>query len=309
MQLLAVNFHYIREEKPAQGIYPRSIGDLSSQLDKLGQYYEFISLTELCRMLKSQSYPAGKYCIITFDDNLKEQMQAYSYLEENNIPAVFFSTTLPYIEGKVHDVHKLHHIYTVYTDDEIAVTLQDMFQFDEVSFNEELLAKEYRYDTLLKKKIKFFLNFNLSSLQREQAIERLFSQVIKSKESFIADLYMGKDDLILLAEKNMLGSHTHSHRPLATLPDEEINIEISLADEFLHKLTGKKMKAISYPFGGPGAVNEQVVKIVEKYDYRIGFTMNRGLNNHQDFSNPLLLQRVDTNDAPGGKLASTEYCL
>jgi peptidoglycan/xylan/chitin deacetylase (PgdA/CDA1 family) len=309
MQLLAVNFHYIREEKPPQGIYPRSIQEFSDQLTEIGQYFDFLSLAELCQMQEENSYPEGKYCIITFDDNLKEQIRAYSYLEDNNIPAAFFSTTLPYIESKVHDVHKLHYIYSVYSDAEIALILQEMFCFDDFIFDESLLAKEYRYDTLLKKKIKFFLNFHLPPQQREQVIECLFSQSIISHESFIAELYMGLDDLCLLAEKKMLGSHTHSHHALSTLMAREIKNEIFKANDFLFGLTGKKIEAISYPFGGPGAVNKGVVKIVEQYGYKIGFTMNRGLNSQADFSEPLLLQRVDTNDAPGGKLASKEYCL
>ena len=159
MQLLAVNYHYIRDVKPSKGIYPRSIDEMAFQLDKLGQYYDFISQEELLKIVRSKKYPKGNYCVITFDDNLKEQMKAYEYLEKNSIPAIFFSTTLPYLAKDVHDVHKLHHIYTSYSDNDIAESLEKKFKFYDCQYNTDLLEKEYRYDTDLKKKIKFFLNF------------------------------------------------------------------------------------------------------------------------------------------------------
>ena len=91
MQLLAVNYHYIRDVKPSKGIYPRSIDEMAFQLDKLGQYYDFISQEELLKIVRSKKYPKGNYCVITFDDNLKEQMKAYEYLEKNSILKKYLS--------------------------------------------------------------------------------------------------------------------------------------------------------------------------------------------------------------------------
>jgi hypothetical protein len=38
-----------------------------------------------------------------------------------------------------------------------------------------------------------------------------------------------------------------------------------------------------------------------------GLTMVRGINNDDDIRARMMLRRVDTNDAPGGKLNSTEF--
>ena len=110
MQLLAVNFHYIRNKKPQQGIYPRSMQEFRCQVEELGRHYEFISQDDLIRMSESKLLSDSKFCVLTFDDNLKEQEVAFEYLKDNSIPAIFYSTTLPYLEGVVHDVHK-HIIY------------------------------------------------------------------------------------------------------------------------------------------------------------------------------------------------------
>jgi len=307
MQMLAVNFHYIRNEKPKEGIYPRSVNEFKYQIAELARHYEFLSLSELQKMISDGGKSKGNYCVITFDDNLKEQMCIFDYLENNAIPAIFFSTTLPYLNTSVHDVHKTHHIYTQHTDENLASYLDKKHGFYNVSFTEEQTNNAYSYDNELKKKIKLFLNFMLPDDEKKLLIDELFSESVGSLDEFIKDFYLSKDDLRMLAAKGMLGTHTHTHYPLATLTEEKINTEIITSIKYLEELTSMKIKAISYPYGRHGAVNEKVASISGNLGLDVGFTMNRGLNTAADMRKALMLKRVDTNDAPGGKLNSLEY--
>ena len=307
MQMLAVNFHYIRNEKPKEGIYPRSVNEFKYQIAELARHYEFLSLSELQKMISDGGKSKGNYCVITFDDNLKEQMCIFDYLENNAIPAIFFSTTLPYLNTSVHDVHKTHHIYTQHTDENLASYLDKKHGFYNVSFTEEQTNNAYSYDNELKKKIKLFLNFMLPDDEKKLLIDELFSESVGSLDEFIKDFYLSKDDLRMLAAKGMLGTHTHTHYPLATLTEEKINTEIITSIQYLEELTSTKIKVISYPYGRHGAVNEKVASISRNLGLDVGFTMNRGLNTAADMRKALMLKRVDTNDAPGGKLNSLEY--
>ena len=307
MQMLAVNFHYIRNEKPKEGIYPRSVNEFKYQIAELARHYEFLSLSELQKMISDGGKSKGNYCVITFDDNLKEQMCIFDYLENNAIPAIFFSTTLPYLNTSVHDVHKTHHIYTQHTDENLASYLDKKHGFYNVSFTEEQTNNAYSYDNELKKKIKLFLNFMLPDDEKKLLIDELFSESVGSLDEFIKDFYLSKDDLRMLAAKGMLGTHTHTHYPLATLTEEKINTEIITSIQYLEELTSTKIKVISYPYGRHGAVNEKVASISGNLGLDVGFTMNRGLNTAADMRKALMLKRVDTNDAPGGKLNSLEY--
>jgi peptidoglycan/xylan/chitin deacetylase (PgdA/CDA1 family) len=76
MQLLAVNYHYFREEKYENGIYPLTKREFLNQIDELSKYYEFISQNDLIDKIKNKKYSNKKYCLLTFDDGLKEQMNA-----------------------------------------------------------------------------------------------------------------------------------------------------------------------------------------------------------------------------------------
>lgn len=307
MQLLSVNFHYIRNQKPDKGIFPRSLTEFAHQIEELGRHYEFIGQSELIRILKSKIYPNKNYCMITFDDNLREQMDAFEYLRNNSIPAMFFSTTLPYLEKRVHDVHKSHHILKTYSDEELARILEAEFDFADVRFDDKLFEKSYRYDNPERKRIKLFLNHKLSEAERHNFIDRLFMQSVGSKEAFIRDFYMSEEDLTLLAEMDMLGTHTHSHLPLAILDDSHIEREMKTSSQCLTDITGKPIRGVSYPYGSLAAVNDVVARVAERVGYDYGLTMFRGINCNEDFSSRFLLKRVDTNDAPGGSLQSQAY--
>jgi hypothetical protein len=58
---------------------------------------------------------------------------------------------------------------------------------------------------------------------------------------------------------------------------------------------------ISYPYGSAAAVDRPVAEAAGRLGYRVGLTMERAYN--RSLLEPLLLARVDTNDAPGGKQA------
>lgn len=70
------------------------------------------------------------------------------------------------------------------------------------------------------------------------------------------------------------GSHTVSHRPLATLPEEEVRNELSASRYNLSVITGRAAEFIAYP---RGSYNDAVVRIARETGYLGGFTVRCGL--------------------------------
>jgi hypothetical protein len=70
---------------------------------------------------------------------------------------------------------------------------------------------------------------------------------------------------------------------------------------YLEEITGAPIQSFSYPFGSTAAVNDSVARQVHEINLKFAVTMFRGINSEADLTNPFLLKRVDTNDAPGGK--------
>ena len=118
-ELLIVNFHYVREEKYSSGIYPISIKDFLKQIDVLSKSHQFISQRELVKIIVERKSLDKKYCLITFDDGLKEQMDVFDLLQSKKIPAIFFVPTNAIKNRLVLDVHKLHFIRTKLDDNEL----------------------------------------------------------------------------------------------------------------------------------------------------------------------------------------------
>lgn len=308
MNLLAVNFHYFREEKYTGGIYPISKVELQKQLDEIAKSYQFIGQNEVIDLLKNKQQSTKNYCVITIDDGLKEQMQAFDFLNEMGVPSILYVPTYPLKHKKVLDVHKLHYVRTKMNDNDLYDLLNEQYQIDKIKFDEMALANQYRYDSDLSRKVKYFLNFSLSPTQKKVAIDFFFSKLVEDEHDFSSNLYMNDADLIKLAKADSLGSHGENHLPLATLAPQKAALEIAHASQYLESITNQKITSFSYPYGGKDAVNDSIPKLFDATDIEFAFTMWRGLNTEHDLKNqPYLLKRIDTNDAPGGKNNSFEY--
>ncbi len=309
MNLLAVNFHYFREETYNSGIYPVSKAALTKQLDALAKEYSFISQEQILHKLKHKAKDEKNYCVITIDDGLKEQMHAFDYLQSLGIPSILYVPSYPIQNQQVLDVHKLHYVRTHMKDQELYDILNQQFNIDTFNFDEASLANQYRYDEPLSRKVKYFMNFVLTNQEKQEAIDVFFAQLISDETSFANKLYMNEADIKTLAQADALGSHGHRHMPLATLSKTEAKLDIDLSLEYLERIGEKPIRSFSYPYGGKDAVNESLINHFEGTQVEFAFTMWRGINTEATLLQPYLLQRIDTNDAPGGKNNSTEFSL
>ena len=66
------------------------------------------------------------------------------------------------------------------------------------------------------------------------------------------------------------GSHGHSHCDLTRCSATRLNEELSRSGKTLEDILGRKVSAISYPFGRH---NQRVIDKAEEMGYRLGFTM------------------------------------
>ena len=308
MSLLSVNYHYLREKKYKSGIYPLTKKEFLYQIDKISKFYEFISQNDLIEIIKNKNFLKKNFCILTFDDGLKEQMNALEWLNKKGIPGLFYVSTSSIQNNKVVSVHKLHYIQSVMENKEILKFINSRIDLKIIKYPNNI-DQFYRYDDIDTKKLKYLFNFILDHNITNKLIGDLFKE-IEDETQFSKKLYMDINDIKKIDNQDYLGTHCHSHLPLATLNNQEIEQDIQNSIFFLQKNCGvNKIKSISYPYGGPKAVSQKVVDISNKFRFHFGFTMIRGLNNYEDFHNPLLLKRVDTNDAPGGKLNSKEFLI
>ncbi len=298
MNFLAVNFHYFRETSYKAGIYPTSRAALEKQVDALARHYKFVSQNEIAGWVSERVFPAGNHCVFTLDDGLKEQMVVFDYLNAKGIPAIFYVPTDPIRKKKVLPTHQLHYVRTQLDDRDIFDFLEKNADIQRYRFDDQLLENQYRYDDPLARRLKFFLNFVLPEKQKETLLQQLFESLVTDESTFAHELYMDEQDLRRLAQAGALGSHGSAHLPLATLRPEEAERDILASVEYLESVGGRPVVSFSYPFGGEAAVSHSLAPMLESAGIQFAFSMKRGFNYEEQFSDPLFLLRMDTRDVP-----------
>ncbi len=297
MPLLAINHHYYRESRTGRGIYPTTSQMLADEVLKIRAAGWRIGIEDDIFSFLSGSLAADdKVAILTFDDGLAEQMGACAQLEELGATAIFYVPTAPIVERFVLDVHKLQMIRARVEDSEIAVELDKTFSFGKKEFDDDLLAIQYRYDDPLGRRVKYFLNFMLEEDARLAWTGEYFASLFGDEREVASSLYMSCDDLRRLSVRRLLGSHAHSHLPLATLSLDRLHYELAYSRQLIEEITTSFPAGVSYPFGGKSAVGHEVYDRASSCGYAYGFTMERGINDLPDKANPMALKRIDVND-------------
>lgn len=298
MKLLVVNYHYFREEIYPSGIYPINLKKLSAQVDLLGKNHTFVSQLDLIEFLegKRPALDKKRCCMLTWDDGLREQMNSFDFLTSIGIPSTYFIPTMPIFESKILDVHKLHFIRSVIKDEEIEDFLNIQNDYKEAKFDYNLLNNQYRYDNIASQKIKYYFNFILNADRRELVLDEILSKLKSSKDKYISNLYMNKQDLLKLSKSNSLGSHGNCHIPLGITKSEEAISDVNKSVLLLEELTKQKVMSFSFPYGGAQAVGRNVEYLFKENSIKIAFTMQRGYNDFTYDANSYYIKRVDTND-------------
>lgn len=297
MELLIVNYHYFREVKYKSGIYPISEEEFIEQVEYLDSNYKIISQEELKEIIKNKKNYTTKFSLLTFDDGLKEQMKAFEILIKMELSAVFYVTTDSIENNTCVDVHKVHHIRSFLNDSKLYDELDKSFDISGFNFNFNLLNSQYKYDDILAKKVKYFLNFVLNSNEKKGFIDDLFAIYVNNQENFSKKLYMSIEDLQKLSTSGMLGTHCASHNPLAQMSDDLIKNDIQRSLDFFANIGINNIPSISYPYGGKTAVDERVAKISNDFGFDFGLTMFRGVNLFEYINqNKMLLKRISCSD-------------
>ena len=306
MKLLIVNYHYLRETKSGQGIYPTTTLELTTQINLLAKKFKFISQAELFSFFSNKSFPDGDFCLLTFDDGLKEQLKAFNILKAKKIPGIFFVPTLPLINNKACAVHKFHYIMEQTSFEHLYDHILQIFPESTFHLNDLLLqdvaSSKYIYDAPKWAKLKYYVNYILDLKDKSLLVNKLFDLLVSDEESFVEQLYMNEQEIIEIAQKGMLGSHCVTHEPLGSMSNLEINKELKESKNYLNKVSGVEISSVSYPYGDKKAVTQSVLEISDKY-YGLGITTQGGINQNNELTN----QKLSLNRVSTSKIVSCNY--
>jgi len=306
VKLLVCNYHYIRDVIPRRGIHPITPSFFEDQLDLIhSNGYEFISLHSLNENIKnsnSENLPK-KSCLITFDDGLRESYDiGFSIMSKKGIPGAFFIISDAIHNRKLLDVHKIHYLRSVISDEDILNYFPSLGCNEFSQLDDSVFLSVYHYDDYRAAKVKYILNFS-----KRAFVDMLFDHFISDDEGKLAeDLYMTKEQMLDLHSLGFLGTHSDQHLPLATLSKDDIYNDIKCSIQKIENSFGGIVDSISYPYGDSSSVSDDVISACSDVGLTSGFTMTRGINDFNDIiRSPFMIKRMDTNDIFNGRHAST----
>lgn len=299
--LTVINYHYVRENFDSK--YPSIFGvtpvSFRKQLLLLKNEGDFVTPNTLLCNLDDILESNENIFFITFDDGLKEQINyALPILEELNLSAMFFVNSRNFKNKIISTVHKIHLLRSILPS---SIILEKASKIEALCLSESEKQRAqfiYQYDDKRSAELKYLLNYKMNFDLQELFIDSLFS-VYFDEDEILNELYFSNKDLISLASKGHLGSHTHSHYPLGLLDSDVIFKELEMSKIFFEKLTNSVINMVAYPYGTKEACNDEVALLSQKASYKLGFTTQRGTNTKNE--NKLLLNRFDCNDLIGGK--------
>jgi peptidoglycan/xylan/chitin deacetylase (PgdA/CDA1 family) len=298
---IAINFHYIGMPPTAYpGIHGFSTEGFAEVLAGIAAEWTFISLEEMHAAVVAGKPLPSRSCLITFDDGLRCQSeQALPVLDAMGIPAAFFALASPYRQRRAAAVHKLHFVRAHMGDEFINGMLEDMFAAGRIvdrpaNISEAQARDSYRYDDLGSARLKYFLNYRMPQEFTEALVDDLLRLRNIDEADFIRDYYMSPAQIRDIGQRNMVGSHAVSHRPLAQMPLDAAKLELEESRAVVAELSGQDIFAVSYPLGNTAAVNPDVGRLAAETGYTVGWTMERAQN--ASLEQPLLFARFDAAD-------------
>jgi peptidoglycan/xylan/chitin deacetylase (PgdA/CDA1 family) len=294
--LLVVNYHYVAAEAPRRprAIFPVTVARLEAQLAELGRGHAFVSAEDVLGAVEGTASLPERACLVTFDDGLRVQHElALPVLARLGVRALFLVPGRPLGEGRALYVHKVHALREEVGDDGLLPLLEAR------PVDADAARRTYVYDTPDAAKVKYLLNVALPLDEREEALGDAFARVLGDEAAFCERTYMSAEQVGELdGAGGSVGAHSYAHEPLALLEPGALRRDLESSADVLERVTGRRPLALSYPHGSHEAVTPEVAVAAEEVGFRVGFTMERALNG--TLEQPLLLARLDANDAPGG---------
>jgi peptidoglycan/xylan/chitin deacetylase (PgdA/CDA1 family) len=272
--LLVLNYHRIgscAHNRFDDGVFSATEDDFRDQVRYLRTNFEILGQNDLLRVADRGFALKRAAVVITFDDGYRDNHEvAFPVLRELGVPAFFF-------------------IPTEYIDrprlpwwDRIAFVLKatsvDRLRLDEPAFL-ELDLRQIEREHAIRQVLRLYKTGG--SFDEEAFFVELEerAEVAVDAPALGRELFMGWDHVRQLRAAGMgIGSHTHSHRILGYLSNDEQHDELATSKSRLEHILAEPVETIAYPVGSTQAFSELTKSLASDVGYRAGFSHYGGIN-------------------------------
>lgn len=305
-----VMYHYVREY---QNSHPHfrflDINNFRKQLDFFEAQFGFVEKEEWLEFTQTGTMPKkNSKVVLTFDDSLCcHYHYVFPELVKRKQWGIFYVPTLPYCNGKILDVHRIHLLSGAFDGKKLLEVSLQLIHSDMIpgTKNEEFKNESYRWQNNYNQGVEFkrLLNYFVDYKNREAVIDAIAEKLDYQFTS--NDYYASIDQLQEMKRSGMIiGSHGNSHRLMSKLNFDEQVREIELSFAILDQFDLIDVKNYCHPYGRPFSYNQNTVRILNQFNVVYSFDLNYRDIVASDFvSSMQTLPRYDCNFFEHGKVS------
>ena len=244
--------------------------------------------------------------VLTFDDGLKEHLNASKLLKKENILGIFFiiGSTIDPKNHKVPLIHKIHWLRSQVGDKKFKKEVEDNLEI-RFSDNHSLQkkAKEMHiHDNEETALLKYVLNFVIDYNSLDKLTTTIFRKYYgeNSESDFCKNYFLTMDEIKSInAMGHIIGWHSYNHSPMSRLNKDELKADLDKGKNFLKEFYKKvQNNHISYPYGRLDAIPIKYLSEIKNSNFKYGWTLgyqNKLIKKHSEYKN-LLLGRITPNE-------------
>ncbi|MCC6170071.1 MAG: polysaccharide deacetylase family protein [Caldilineaceae bacterium] len=271
--LIVFNYHRIRPDDPGfttpfdESVYGPTVSDFAAQLEWLKKYRRVLSEDELLDLIQAKHRSFRRCVLITFDDGYRDNFTlAYPVLEALDIPATFFIST-----------HLISSRQLGWWD--IIAYLVKRSTRQTITFEGATLPLQNHRQEIIR-----FMAQKMK-LQKQETTHDLVTRLAEAcavdlPPHALQDSQLMTWDQIRVVSQGVItiGSHTHTHRVLATLDTDAQQDELATSKAILETHIAKPVRAIAYPVGGTRHFTKETQRLAESAGYKLAYSYRTGLN-------------------------------
>jgi peptidoglycan/xylan/chitin deacetylase (PgdA/CDA1 family) len=241
------------------------------QVGMLKRYFTLIDTRELDAHRAGAPLPRNP-ALITFDDGYRDNHdQALPILRRHGAKAVFFVATKFVDERRIYWWERINRAVTAARGD-LVMRYPEERRFP-MSSHEERRASTQVLLGIVKKHAGLDLERFLEELEAVAG-----APLSRELERELADgLLMSWDQVRALRSAGMdVQSHSHAHRVLQTISDEEVTADLRTSRSILEAQIDAPVFALAYPAGKPIEAHPGLRRSVRRAGFRLGLTTKPG---------------------------------
>ena len=268
--LFVINYHRLRASAGEHtefddGVFGPNQQTFLEQMKWLKKNTQLLDQEGLLHLLDKKDKKGGPYSAVTFDDGYRDCFTlARPVLDDLGIRAIFFLPVQMLCERRLG-----------WWD--ITAFLLKKTSLNCINLN----GTSYKLGNNRQKSLRDILT--LFKMEPAEKTSDLLKKLSEACEVELPDNKVQGKELMtwenvveLLNSGHSIGSHTFSHRVLATLSPDEQGEEMLKSKAFLENKLGSKVMSIAYPVGGPQHFNMHSMIIAEKCGFKMAFSFNTG---------------------------------